>query len=158
MASKQIFHGPAQIEIQGPRVLRLEREPAPTDPYVEFQLIAFVDPVVKILDYRRASLEVLQGAFSTWEHHLFTPRFNQPAEVTLWSPKPGDVQIDLRETADVRPDYILWMAVGMDQNLPVYNYIYRDIAQIDDDRCALLSIYERPRPRVASQTAYTRVP
>jgi hypothetical protein len=120
--------------------------------------VAFVDPVVKVLDYRRASVEVLQGAFSTWEHHLFTPRFNQPAEVTLWSPKPGDIQIDLYETAEISPGYTLWMTVGKDQNLPVYDYIYRDIARIDDDRYALLSIYKCPRPRAASRAAYTSVP
>ena len=140
--SDVIFIGPAQIEIQGDRVLRLM---APTNGYAEYQTIGFDAPIVLVRDYRPVGLRALDEVLETGDVDRFAPQFNAPAHVTISTPDSSQILIELRQTDDRGLAHMLWIAIGIEEYVPVYDYVFEHIVPLDDERFALLALYRRSR-------------
>jgi len=138
--AETIFYGATHIELQGSHALRLISS---HQNCADFEVIGFDDPKVTLRDYRRVSLDALVKVLETGNVHLLAPKFNIPAQVNAQVQNSGNVSIELRETDAQDPAYRLWIAIGIRERIPVYDYIFRQIAPLDDERFAFLALYRR---------------
>jgi hypothetical protein len=142
MDGNSIFSNAAQVKIQGDRVLRLisiDRERA------KYQVTGFSDPIITVFDYRLAGLRAIAQVLDTGEADGFAPQFNVPAHVTILNEGPARVLLELRETDDPSPAYMLWIAIGIEDTIPVYDYVFDYVEALDAKQFAFLSVYRRPR-------------
>lgn len=140
-----IFSGVAQVTIQGERVLTfLDFKKKKEEKYAEYNVIGFGDQIV-IEDYRQSCLQALTQVLETGDKSSFAPQFNVPAFVTIETGPQGTFLIQLREPQEevISLDHRLWIAVGIEDSIPVYQYVFQQIAPLKDDRYAFLSLYQR---------------
>jgi hypothetical protein len=140
MDSNPIFSNTAQVEIQGDRVLRLQ---GVNHGQAEYQVIGFDDPVVTIRDHRRAGLRAITQLLDTGNLYDFAPRFNIPAHVTISAQDSSHILVELCETNDPAPAHMLWIAVGIKDYIPVYDYVFERIVPLEDDSFSFLALYRR---------------
>ncbi len=130
----------AQVKLQGENTLRpvvLCRE------RTEYQLLGFTQPVVKLIDYRPASLQALAAKFDTGKDSDFLLHFNLPARVMLWASYPREIRIELSDTSQGSPAYVFWIALDPQPARPLYPFIFRHSTNLDGAGCLHLSIYQR---------------
>jgi hypothetical protein len=146
-----LFNQPTHIELQGPRALRYIRKAAD---HAEFNVIGFEYPKVSIKDYRNESLDKLDEILDSEEYSQFAPVFNMPAQATITEFPSGQIDIDLHPTKAQDPKFMLWIAVGIDNLIPVYKEKMLLIHPLDREKNALIYLYQRPHhdssPRVGS--------
>jgi hypothetical protein len=111
----------AQVKMQGESLLRLvvfspER--------AEYQLAGFNRPLVKVIDYRPASVEAMARVLSAGKNSQFLARFNLPARVALWAAYPREIRLELHETAQAEPPYTLHIAPGAPAAQPLYPCLF----------------------------------
>jgi hypothetical protein len=140
MEGNPIFSNTAQIEIQGDRVLRFTNA---NHRQAEYQVIGFDDPVITVRDHRRAGLRAIVQLLDTGNSCDFAPRFNAPAHVTISVQDPSHILIELRETNDPAPIHMLWIAVGIKDCIPVYDYVFERIVPLENDGFSFLTLYRR---------------
>jgi len=138
--NKTIFSGTAQVEIQGDQVLRLV---ARGDQYAKYQVIGFDDPVT-ITDRRKNGLVAISRAIETKHLNEFASQFNAPAEISIKSNASG-IRINLRDTDDHAPVHKLWIAIGVQDRIPVYDYLFERLTPFGDTRFAFLALFARAR-------------
>ncbi len=139
----------AQVKMQSENLLRLvvfspER--------AEYQCSGFRQPVVKVVDYRPASVDAMAQALKSGNRAGFLDRFNRPAQVSLWASYPREIRIELRETTRTAPAYTLQIGQGPRLALPLYPYLFRHSAPSNIGGSAMLFLYQCP------QTEETPVP
>lgn len=135
----QIFSGPAQVAIQGERVLRFIEL---TGKQATYEIIGFEDPVVTVIDYRSDGLLAIQSLLETGDLKAFAPKFNKPAMIEISQDEMGKIVIELNETNVAHPNFILWVAIGIGSSIPVFEYIYENIRPLNEEKYALLAIYQ----------------
>ena len=139
----KLFSGPSHVDIQGERVLRFEEI---NQGFAQYSLIGYENgKQVKIIDYRDFGLKAMQSLLETGVLEDFAPKFNHPANTTIV--KTGDgLRIELRDTDVENPPYMLWISIGIDEEIiPDYEFLIREM-QPYSDNVALLSLYKRPYP------------
>lgn len=138
---KELFSGAAQVSIQGERVLRLLNF---TGNQAKYEVIGFENMPVILVDSRRTGLLAVQELLETGDLYAFAPKFSHPALVHILQDGPGQVQIELSDT-DQPPAHMLWIAIGLDDLLPVYDYIYENIVPLYPGAgYAFISLYQLP--------------
>jgi hypothetical protein len=136
---KQIFSGTAWVEIQGEKVLHLKKLKGM---HVEYSVIGLHGPVL-VHDYRKVGLRAIQKVIKTGQVINFPLQFNSQAKVKVREYQSTRIVIKLKDTADADPNHRLWIVNGIDENIPVYDYISRQIEPIDDSRFAMMAVYHR---------------
>jgi hypothetical protein len=137
---KTHFNGSAHVELQGERALTyLSRE----QNYAEYQVNGFDEPAILLRDYRPDGLAALDEILTTGKLETFAPKFNSPAQVLIQDQDSGDVLIELFETSVPDPDYRLWIAIGIRDHIPVYDYVLDFLVPWEDDNFAFLALYRR---------------
>jgi len=120
------FSQSARVEIQGDRVLRfvaLDKQKA------EYKTIGFDNPTITIKDYRPIGLATMAQLLETGNLQEFAPRFNTPAYVEI-SVQDTDILVELHETDETTPLHTLWIAIGIEEYIPVYDYVFEHIAPL----------------------------
>jgi hypothetical protein len=140
--SENPFSGVARIELQGESALRFLKV---LPDRAEYQIIGLKSPVVKVLDYRPIGLKAIRRVLKGGDSKDFPLQFNTPAQVTMHTYKPSKRQIELHETDEEMPAYTLWIAIGIKDYIPVFDYVLKQIEPMADDKFAFLSIYQRPQ-------------
>ena len=141
------FAQPTWITLQGDYVFNLlQRYPD----HAEFALEGFGEDVL-IYDYRQTTMDAVDALLAGELDDLdFAPQFNQPAFVTIGSFDILPLIVTLTETDNPDPDYRFWVAVGINNQVPVYDYCFTYILPYGQDQNAFLSLYQRPDQEFSS--------
>jgi hypothetical protein len=137
-----IFSGTAQVEIQGPRVLEFV---SINEKQAEFEVIGISGPKIKLIDSRPAVRRKMEEILKTEKVEQLADCFNRPARVTILPPESGEMIVRLEKTRAKKPRHMLWVAVGIGEEIPFYEYKRIDIQQLTDKTFSLFSLYKRPR-------------
>jgi len=136
---KKIFEGSAQVSIQGERVLRFLDF---TGNQAKYEIIGFEDSPVTLIDHRLNGLTAIQALLETGDLHDFAPKFNHPALVNVTQDEMGEVVIELNDTEDY-PSCVLWVAIGLGDLVPVYDYLYENIVPFNEEgKYAFIGLYQ----------------
>jgi hypothetical protein len=73
---------------------------------------------------------------------------NRPARVTILPPQAGQMIVRLEKTRAKNPRHMLWVAIGIGEDIPMYDYKKIEIQQMEDGAYALFSLYKRPQLKV----------
>jgi hypothetical protein len=136
---KRLFAEPAAVLMHGSRVLDLL---AVESDHISFSLIGF-DNQVLIFDYRLRSIENLAYLLETGEAADFIKAFNSPAYTTVDQIGGDSYEVLLLDTDEETPEFRLWMVVGLNDELPVYDYLFYDVRPYQEDRYAVFACYHR---------------
>ncbi len=126
----------ALVEIQGDKVLHyveMQKD------YALYQVIGFSSPPIQIMDYRAESNAGLKKILEGEDVYTFPSVFNRPATVKIIEEE-AQITVELSE-AQGQPDHFLWVAVGMKDSIPVYDYKFRKLEFMDDNLFALFSLF-----------------
>lgn len=135
----ELFSGPAQVSIQGERVLRLLDF---TGNQAKYEVIGFEELPVVLLDSRKRGLMAIQELLENGDLRAFAPKFNHPANVRITEDDNTSVIIELTDTCE-HPRHLLWIAIGLRDSLPVYQYVYENIAPLHtQNEYAYLALYQ----------------
>ncbi|GEM_PF-1032365 len=137
-----IFSNSSQVQIQGDAVLRIIE--AGVDKAI-YELVGFEHYPVRIEDTRPFGVAALADYMEDHQAAAFAPKFNHPAQVTISKGPGSQMLIQLSETENENPDYMLWIAIGMQEEPPAYSFVFCENIPYQDNRTALLSLYERPK-------------
>jgi hypothetical protein len=135
-----IFSGSAQVEIQGDRVLRFR---ALKNNRAEYRVIGFKRPTITVHDYRTVGLGGIAHVLNTGDVDDFACQFNVPAYVIISRQNFSSILIELRESDDPHPTHTLWIAIGIQGSIPVFDYLFEHIEFLGDNRFAFLGLYRR---------------
>jgi hypothetical protein len=134
-----------QVEIQGEYVLdfiSLDKNQA------EFEVIGITDPVIRVIDLRAGVRRKMKEILKTNKVEQLADHFNHPARITILPPQAGQMIVRLEKTQAKKPRHMLWMAIGIGDDIPMYDYKKIEIRQMEDGNYALFALYKRPRPKV----------
>lgn len=138
---KLIYSGDIDIQLQGSPALTLVEK---SNSYAKFDVIGFNRPV-RIIDFREASLRAVEKLLDKGNLLEFAPEFNQPAFAEVWEDENSCFMIHLHQPKSGKSSrYMLWIAVGIGEEVPVYECLYEKLSPIGKNRYALVSIYKRP--------------
>lgn len=145
-----IFEGLAQVAIQGERVLRFVDY---SKNQATYEVIGFENQKVTLIDYRPKGLLAIQSLLENGDLYIFAPIFNHPAMVKIKQDETEEVFIELTETEDC-PSYVLWIAIGLGNTIPIYNYVYENIVPLkEENKFGLIAVYQSSssiRPALSS--------
>jgi len=136
-----IFSGIAAVEIQGPRVLEFV---SLDENQAEFDVIGISKPRIRIIDHRPAVKRSMRSILKSGRVEELSNYFNKPARVTLFSEKKDCIIVRLEKTRTKRPQHMLWIAIGVGENIPYYEYKAIELQQMNENNYALFSLYKRP--------------
>src|SRR5919109_410571 len=135
----ELFSGVAHVSIQGERVLRFLNC---TEYQANYEVIGFEQAPIIIVDFRRNGLLAIQELLETGDLQAFAPKFNCPADARITSDVNQQVVVELRDTDDT-PTFVLWVAFGLGNSMPVYHYCYENIVPLaEEGRFALVAVYQ----------------
>ena len=140
--TEPIFQGTAAVEIQGPRVLEfvsLNKEQA------EFDIIGINNPKIHVIDLRPAVKRSMKSILKTGKVEELADYFNTPARITLLPEESGQITVRLEKTRAKKPRHMLWVAIGIGEDIPMYEYKSIELQEIGTHNYALFSLYKRPR-------------
>jgi hypothetical protein len=136
--SKLLFSGSIIITIQGERVLTLQKR---HHNYAEYTLAEFDDQIV-IYDYRDSGLKAIDHVLTTNNTSYFPNKFNGTAHLTMFDLTDNEPMIiELRDSFQATT-HLLWIAVGLDKQVPIYEYDVGLVQQMDDCHIALLALLD----------------
>jgi hypothetical protein len=141
MKSNAFFSGIAAVEIQGPRVLEFV---SIDDKQAEFDVISLSNPRIHFVDTRPPVIKTMQAILENGKVEALKDEFNKPARVTILPPENGQITVLLEKTRAQKPRHMLWVAVGIGEEIPFYNYKKIELQQMADKNYALFSLYKRP--------------
>ena len=138
---EKIFSGTAQVEIQGQRALRFIEL---TGDEAKFEIIGLSEPKIQVIDRRPAVRKSMAEILKTGKVEELIQYFNAPAYVTIYNSKNYKMTINLEKTRAKKPRHMLWVAIGIEDNIPCYSFLNLQIERYDDHKYALFSLYKRP--------------
>ena len=141
--SDALFSGIAAVEIQGPRVLEFV---SLTNNQAEFDIIGITNPKIRVIDTRPAVRRKMKEILATDKVEELAYHFNRPARVTILHPSCGQIVVRLEKTRSKKPDHMLWVAIGIGDDIPLYEYQRVEMQELEDHQYALFAIYKRPQP------------
>lgn len=133
-----IFRESVHVELQGEQALTYIPQ---DDQVAKYRINGFEEPLVHIHDYRRIPLNALEQALKTGNLLSFSPIFNSPALMLIKPQETAELVIELHESDISDPDLRLWIAIGIRETIPVYDYLWNLIAPWGDDAFAFLALY-----------------
>lgn len=134
-----IFSGCVQVEIQGPKVLRLLQR---TITFAEYEVVGFEDKVL-IQDTRTRGLQAIDYLESSGDSSYFPEEFSSAAYAQIVRDSNGKLRIHLSDSSDSDLDFILWVAIGITNEIPNYDYQHQWIEDLSKDRIGMISIFSR---------------
>ena len=134
----QLFEGAASVSIQGKRVLRFIDL---TGYEAVYEIIGFEEVPVRLIDRRAEGIQAIQTLLETGEINDFASSFNAPAFVRIIQDNTGEVIIELEDTS-ITSNFILWIAIGLDDTIPVYETLYENILPLENNTYAVISLYQ----------------
>lgn len=139
MENNLAFSGNAEVIIQGERVLRFVN-------YFEdraiYDVIGFDAPHITLIDYRKSGLLAIQTLLAGGELSAFAHTFNVPAHISIWVADDGNLSIELGDAEDQPISHVLWIAIGMGEDVPVYDYLFEYAVPFEDTRYAFVALYK----------------
>lgn len=129
------FSGSVLVEAQGPRVLTLSARPRD---HAEYQVIGF-HGTVTIRDFRPAALAALDAYANGSQTTDFAAAFSQPAAAEL-AVHEECIRITFYDPDDEEPGYLMWLAVGLENELPVLDYVVAKFELLQDDSLAVVAL------------------
>jgi hypothetical protein len=133
----------AEISIQGNRVFRFVNS---TQDRAVYDVIGFNNPSITIIDYRQRGLDAIQQLLETGQVNNFAEEFNSPARIELQSDENDNILIELDEIGSNNiPTHMLWIAVGLRDSIPVYDYCFELLAPLKNGSFALATIFNIPK-------------
>jgi hypothetical protein len=139
---ESIFSNASHVQIQGDEVLRIVEE---KEDIARYRLIGFEHYPVVIEDRRPVGLAALADYRRDGLPYAFAPKFNHPAHVTITSGPGNQILVKLLETENKNPDYMLWIAIGMQEEPPDYSFVFFENISYQKNKTALFSLYKRPK-------------
>ena len=146
MANDILYSVPANITIQGPRVLRLLDY---QNDFALFDVVGFEEQII-IKDFRHNSIMAVIELEHNENDQNFAYEFMASAKVTIEQRPDEAIFIILEDTNVTKPDYMLWIAIGLEDNLPLYDYLIEYIAPFAQNTFAVVSLYLRPKAKYQS--------
>lgn len=138
---KIIFSDSSHVQIQGDSVLRI-REVKPQK--AVYELVGFEHYPVLIEDTRPTGLAALRNFMLQDQVYEFAPTFNQPSYIVIARMDSKKLVIRLSETQNKNPEFMLWIAIGMEDAPPAYSFVLCENIPYQPHKKALLSLYKRP--------------
>jgi hypothetical protein len=147
----------AEISIQGDRVLRFINSTAERAVY---EIIDFDNPVITLIDYRQQGLKAIQKLLETNQLENFAPEFNTPAKVEIQSEPNGNILIELNETGDEKPAQMLWIAIGINEVIPDFDYLYFDYlfkqtVVVNNKAVGIVTLFDTSAPTTKTDTNHS---
>lgn len=137
-----IFFGTTAIEMQGSSVLEFV---SLNEDQVEFKIIGISSPQIKIIDQRPDVKRSMQSILKTGNVKEVVDYLNKPARITILPEEQGQIMVKLEKTRALKPRHMLWIAIGIGEEIPYYDYKKIEIQQMNNKRYALFSLYKRSR-------------
>ena len=141
--------GTAEISIQGERVLNFINY---THDSAVYQVIGFTKPTITIVDYRETGLMAIHDLLNSGDLHEFAPRFNTPAKVSIHIDDEGNVTIELEDPGNDLPHQMLWIVIGIQDSIPIYDYIFEMITPLDDGTFGFVAYFNIPKLDLVDQS------
>ena len=129
------FSGTVRVEAQGPRVMTLAARHCD---HAEYLVIGF-HGTVTIHDFRPAALAALDAFAEDSVATDFAEAFSQPATADL-TVQDVCIIIRLYDLVQEDPDYLLWIAVGLENELPVLDYVVAKFEPLQADSLAIVAL------------------
>jgi hypothetical protein len=140
-----IFSGNAAVEIQGPRVLEFV---SINENQAEFDVIGLSEPKIRLIDSRPTVCQTMQNILDQRAKvETLADEFNKPARVTILPVENGQMTVRLEKTRAWKPRFMLWVAIGIGEEIPYYNFKRLIIQPLVDQTIALFSLYKRPQTK-----------
>lgn len=134
---KRIFTGDVQVEIQGHRVLRLSHQ---SPSYAEYEVIGFEGQIF-LRDFRPSALDALDYLVKTNDERFIADALSQPAYALIWSDESDRILIELKDSDQEAPTFFLWVAVGLVDEIPAYDYQLEFYNFFDEHTFAFVSVF-----------------
>ena len=131
----------AEIAIQGDQVLSFVNC---TQERAVYEVVGFDEPKIVIVDYRQKPIRAVYELLETGELHNFAPIFNNPALISVKEDNEGTLLVELNEANGILPDKVFWIAIGIRDSIPVYNYLFERIAPLTEDAFAFIALFDIP--------------
>jgi hypothetical protein len=146
MINQFIFSVCSHVQIQGDEALQVVYMDSEVAAY---KVIGFEDHPVIIEDYRSFGLAGLNTFLMDGRSSEFKATFNRPSNVLFFKGDNKDVLIQLMETTQKDPPYMLWIATGTGEDtIPTsYSYLFRDTSRYTDNKQVFLSLHKQPPRR-----------
>jgi hypothetical protein len=106
-----------------------------------FQVNGFSDPSIFIEDNRQGIPQAVEAYFSTRSPEEFYPLFNRPATAIINQCENGNIIIQLTDAEDEEITDYLWIAVGITDEIPAYDYLLWKIVSQDSGKYAIFAIF-----------------
>lgn len=135
-----IFSGDADVEIQGDKVLSPIQI---TADHVVYQVIGFNQIPIIINDFRTKVIIAFNNALQSNNFIGFAEIFSSPSKITI-SESENNIQIDLESTNNINPSQRLWFAIGIGDEIPVFDYYYTYSVPMKDRSFAFIALYVKP--------------
>lgn len=136
--AKLIFSGSIKVEVQGSRALRLRERHLDC---VEYSVIGFDDQVI-IYDFREAGLRAIDEILSSGNASDFPEAINRLAYLTMYDLEDNEPMIIELRDGSLPVTHLLWIASGLEQEIPIYEYDVGLMQQIDEYRFAILMLLD----------------
>lgn len=143
-----IFSGPAQVEIQGEIALNFI---SLNESQAQFEVIGITQPKIRFVDHRAAVRRKMKEVLITDKVEQLAEYINCPANITIFPPENGEIVVRLEKTRSKKPRYMLWVAVGIKGDIPLYNYKRIEMQELEENIYSLFTLYKRPHTNKGSK-------
>ncbi len=141
---KKKFDAPALITLEGNVAFRFVHKEQERATYLVAGFESG-DKLVHVIDYRQAGLHAIDCVIETGNDALFAKEFSAPAWVTITESENG-VEIKLLDLdSDIDPELMLWIATGIEEPIPDYEYLFLLIEPFWENSYSLVSIFNYQR-------------
>jgi hypothetical protein len=135
------FSGTAAVEIQGPCVLEFV---SLDSTQAQFDIIGITDPKIRVVDLRPTVLHKMKEILKTDKLEQLAYFFNRPARVTILPSVSGQMVVRLEKTRAKNPHHMLWVAIGIEGDIPLYDYKRVQMQELGNNLYAFFAVYKRP--------------
>lgn len=139
--NQPIFSGDVLIELQGDNALNLVQL---KENSVNYLVNGFEEKIIAIEDYRKPARNGLKFYLKTSMVDQFHSNFNAPAYAIIEKNNKKDLKVILHPTNNRKPDNILWIAIGIGEIIPSYDYLLIDSRPMRVNQFALFALYYYP--------------
>lgn len=136
---QHIFSGHVQVEIQGPKVLRLLQR---TIQYAKYEVVGFEEKVA-VQDSRTQGLQAIDYLEASGDATYFPDEFSSPAYAQIFSDENDVLQIHLSDNHDEEPEHFLWIAIGISDEIPFYDYEFQWIEFFNSNTIGMITIFSK---------------
>jgi len=133
-----IFEGTVQVDVQGSKALICKDIQQST---VILEIVGFEAPKVLLIDQRDGIRQALEDYFENGDPANFLDLFNAPADISVDENEDQDLVVKLLPPSSNQIIYTMWVAVGIEDHIPAYDYLHWQITPKSDLPHAIWSIY-----------------